>query len=64
MEDGWRYVSPGAGQLPLKTSVTLLKDNGYTGWYQFEHEKRWHPELPEPEDIFPIFAGWIRGVLG
>jgi hypothetical protein len=37
-----------------------LKSSGYDGWLQFEHEKRWHPNLPEPEEIFPVFAKWAR----
>ncbi len=64
MQDGWRYVFPGTGVLPLAESIHLLKANGYDGWVQFEHEKRWHPELAEPEDIFPAFVAWVRGVLG
>lgn len=63
MEDGWRYVFPGTGELPLAESIHLLKANGYDGWVQFEHEKRWHPELAEPEEIFPSFVQWVRGVL-
>jgi len=58
MEDGWRYVLPGAGSLPLAESIELLKGSGYDGWLQFEHEKRWHPNLPEPEEVFPAFASW------
>jgi sugar phosphate isomerase/epimerase len=63
MGDGWRYVPPGTGQLPLAESLGILKAHGYEGWVQFEHEKRWHPELPEPEEIFPKFIAWARGVL-
>jgi len=63
MKDGWRYVFPGEGQLPLAVSIQLLKDNGYDGWLQFEHEKRWHPELPEPELAFPAFVRWVRTLL-
>jgi sugar phosphate isomerase/epimerase len=59
MKDGWRYVAPGKGELPLSESIDLLKHNGYDGWLVFEHEKRWHPNLPEPEVIFPLFAGWV-----
>jgi sugar phosphate isomerase/epimerase len=58
MEDGWRYVLPGTGSLPLAESIGLLKGSGYDGWLQFEHEKRWHPNLPEPEEVFPVFASW------
>jgi sugar phosphate isomerase/epimerase len=60
MQDGWHYVLPGTGQLPLAESIRLLKDNGYSGWLQFEHEKRWHPNLLEPEVVFPAFIKWAR----
>jgi sugar phosphate isomerase/epimerase len=63
MEDGWHYVLPGTGSLPLRESIDLLKQSGYDGWFQFEHEKRWHPELPEPEVAFPAFARWIRPLI-
>jgi len=60
MKDGWRYMLPGKGQLPLPEALALLKQNGYDGWVVFEHEKRWHPTLPEPEEAFPAFMKWIR----
>jgi sugar phosphate isomerase/epimerase len=60
MEDGWHYVLPGTGELPLAESIGLLKENGYDGWLQFEHEKRWVPNLLEPEKIFPAFVKWAR----
>ena len=63
MQDGWRYVIPGTGQLPLADAVGILRANGYDGWLMFEHEKRWHPNLPEPEEIFPTFPTWARSVL-
>ncbi len=64
MADGWRYVAPGAGQLPLAEAIRLLQNRGYDGWLVFEHEKRWHRELPEPEEIFPQFIAWVRTVIG
>jgi sugar phosphate isomerase/epimerase len=63
MADGWHYVLPGEGQLPLAESINLLKRSGYDGWLQCEHEKRWHPELVEPEIIFPAFARWVQAFL-
>ena len=63
MQDGWRYVAPGTGQLPLAEAVALLKQNGYDGWLLFEHEKRWHPELPDAEEFFPLFAAWARPLI-
>jgi sugar phosphate isomerase/epimerase len=63
MEDGWHYVAPGSGELPLVESLSLLQESGYGGWLLFEHEKRWHPNLPEPEDVFPGFVDWIRPLI-
>lgn len=60
---GWRYVLPGTGQLPLAQSIGLLRANGYDGWLLCEHEKRWHPQLVEPEVIFPAFVQWAKGIL-
>ena len=61
-KDGWRYVPPGTGQLPLEPCVRILQEHGYDGYLVFEHEKRWHPNLPEPEEIFPKFIAWARGL--
>jgi sugar phosphate isomerase/epimerase len=63
MQDGWYYVVPGSGELPLVESLSLLQENGYDGWLLFEHEKRWHPDLPEPEEAFPNFVHWIRPLI-
>ncbi len=63
MKDGWHYVVPGAGELPLIESLSLLQENGYAGWLLFEHEKRWHPDLPEPEEVLPRFIDWIRPLI-
>lgn len=63
MPDGWHYVAPGTGELPLAESIVLLRNGGYDGWLLFEHEKRWHPNLPEPEKVFPRFVDWIRLLL-
>ncbi|EDY80779.1 AP endonuclease, family 2 [Verrucomicrobiia bacterium DG1235] len=62
MKDGWRYVLPGRGQLPLAEAVSALKKSGYDGWYVFEHEKRWHRELEEPDVALPAYVDWVRGV--
>jgi sugar phosphate isomerase/epimerase len=63
MDDGWHYVTPGEGQLPLAEAIGVLKRNGYDGWLLFEHEKRWHPDLAEPEVIFPAFVRWVKPLL-
>jgi sugar phosphate isomerase/epimerase len=61
--DGWRYVPCGQGQLPLVEAIELMKSSGYDGWILFEHEKRWHPGLPEPEEAFPQFIEWASKVI-
>ncbi|MFP6646460.1 MAG: sugar phosphate isomerase/epimerase [Candidatus Latescibacterota bacterium] len=62
MQDGWRYVPPGTGELPIGRALELLQGRDYTGYVMFEHEKRWHGELEEPEQIFPMFLEWFRGL--
>ncbi len=62
MNDGWRYVPPGTGELPIGKALELLKERGYDGYVMFEHEKRWHGELEEPEEILPLFLKWMRGL--
>ena len=62
MRDGWRYVEPGMGELPLVEGLELMKARNYDGYVMFEWEKRWHRELPEPEEMFPRFISWFRGL--
>jgi len=63
MSDGWRYVLPGTGQLPLVEGIRVLQDHGYDGWMMYELEKRWHPNLEEPELAFPAFVKWVKPLL-
>jgi sugar phosphate isomerase/epimerase len=51
-----RYVLTGAGDVPVKTQVEVLAKNGYKGYYCFEWEKKWHPEIEDPEVAFPHYA--------
>ncbi len=62
-EAGWKFVLPGTGQLPLEKALRLLAAKGYDGWVLFEHEKRWHPTLQEPESAFPAFISWVKPIL-
>lgn len=53
----------GQGHLPLRGIVDMLEKDGYQGYYSLEWEKKWHPELDEPETVFPAYAEWMnRGV--
>jgi len=36
---------------------------GYTGYLSLEWEKRWHPEIPDPEIAFPQYMERMREFL-
>ena len=58
-----RYVLTGTGEIPVKETVRALAAGGYKGYYCFEWEKRWHPEIEEPEIAFPHYARVMREYL-
>jgi sugar phosphate isomerase/epimerase len=51
-----RYVLTGTGEVPVRRQIEALVKIGYRGVYSFEWEKRWHPEIPEPEVAIAQFA--------
>ena len=51
-----RYVLIGKGDVPVKAQVKTLAAAGYKGYYCFEWEKKWHPEIEDPEVAFPHYA--------
>lgn len=57
------YVLTGTGEIPVRETVAVLVRNGYKGYYCFEWEKRWHPEIDEPEVAFPHYARTMRQYL-
>lgn len=63
MSDGWRYMLPGTGQLPLAEAIDILRQHGYDGWMMYELEKRWHSDLEEPEIAFPAFVQWVKPLI-
>jgi sugar phosphate isomerase/epimerase len=58
-----RYVLTGTGTVPLRRIAQLLKEHHYAGYYCFEWEKVWHPEIDEPEIAFPQYAKVMREYL-
>jgi sugar phosphate isomerase/epimerase len=58
-----RYVLTGTGNVPVKRQVEALTKIGYRGFYSFEWEKRWHPEIEEPEVALAQFATVVSGYL-
>ncbi len=43
------YVFLGKGEVPIFEAIRLLQKGGYKGFYSFEWEKMWHPEIAEPK---------------
>lgn len=62
-KDDRHYVLTGTGEIPVKETVRVLATHGYKGYYCFEWEKRWHPEIDEPEVAFPHYAKTMREYL-
>jgi sugar phosphate isomerase/epimerase len=58
-----KYVLSGAGEVPMRRQVEALAKAGYRGYYSFEWEKRWHPEIAEPEVAFAQYATVMTGYL-
>ncbi len=58
-----RYVLTGTGEVPVRRQVEALARAQYKGFYSFEWEKRWHPEIEEPEVAFAQFAMVVSGYL-
>ena len=58
-----RYVLTGTGEVPVQAQVKVLAAAGYRGYYCFEWEKKWHPEIEEPEVAFPHYAKTIGEYL-
>jgi len=57
------YVLTGRGDVPVKRQVELLSGTGYAGYYSFEWEKAWHPDIEEPEVAMADFARVVTQYL-
>lgn len=53
---GEKYTLLGEGNAPVKEALHVLKQGNYQGYYSFEWEKLWHPEIQEPEIAIPHFS--------
>jgi len=63
----WRLVLLGAGEVPVRDMLGLLAAGGYPHWISVEWEKRWHPEIEEPEVALPqhleLLRAWLESDL-
>ncbi|WP_411274817.1 sugar phosphate isomerase/epimerase family protein [Daejeonella sp.] len=51
-----QYVFIGEGDVPIFDAINILDKDGYKGYYSFEWEKLWHPEIAEPELALADYA--------
>lgn len=50
----------GEGDVPVVEIVDVLRRGGYDGWLTYEWEKKWAPEIAEPEVAFPQYVRYMR----
>lgn len=60
--DSWTYCPLNEGDVPLREICSALKHAGYDGYLSLEWEKKWHPEIAEPEIILPQAAPYLRNL--
>ena len=62
--NGRKYVLTGRGDVPIKRQLAALRKLGYKGFYCFEWEKVWHPDLTDPEiavaDYARVMSDYMR----
>ena len=57
------YTLLGDGDVPIFPMLDLVLSGGYDGPISLEWEKRWHPEIADPEIAFPQYATALRAYL-
>lgn len=57
---GWDLVLLGEGDVPVEQQLHALERLGYDGYVSVEWEKKWHPELAEPEIALPQHITRLR----
>ena len=66
--DAWELLPLGQGEIPVRDGLRLLKQRGYDDFISVEWEKKWHPELAEPEVAFPqhlaLLQTYVRELEG
>jgi len=55
-----RYELLGKGESPIFEAMEALSKGGYKGYYSFEWEKMWHPEIEEPEIALADYPKTMR----
>jgi len=55
-----QYKLLGKGEVPIFEAIDALHKGGYKGYYSFEWEKLWHPEIEEPEIAIADYSKVMR----
>lgn len=63
-DNNQNYVLTGRGTVPIQRQISALRGIGYKGFFCFEWEKLWHPELADPEIAIADFAHVVGECLG
>ena len=56
VNDKQQYVLLGKGNTPVFEAIDILAKDDYRGYFSFEWEKLWHPEIAEPEIAIADYA--------
>lgn len=59
----WDLTLLDDGDVPVRDILAQIKAAGYDGWLSIEWEKKWHPEIAEPEIALPQHADLLREYL-
>jgi sugar phosphate isomerase/epimerase len=59
-EKGFQLCILGEGDVPLEKIYKLLLKNNYDGYYTLEWEKKWWPDIEEPELAFKAYSKFMR----
>lgn len=62
--DKLQYSLLGQGDVPIFEAIDILHKDGYKGYYSFEWEKLWHPEIAEPEIAISHYAKAMKEHFG
>jgi sugar phosphate isomerase/epimerase len=66
-DGGWDLVLLGEGEVPCREIVRALAMRGFGGYVVVEWEKKWHPEIAEPEVALPqhiaVLRQWIADLV-
>jgi sugar phosphate isomerase/epimerase len=54
------YTLLGQGEVPIFKAIDVLAKDGYKGYYSFEWEKLWHPEIAEPGIALADYAKLMK----